>query len=216
MAESNTVVCNMALNRIGGQRINLFEDTTDTKNEAIACRLHFEQTRDALQRSHFWVFNKTRATLSRDTATPAFEYAYQYLLPSDFLRYRYKYDSGGLSNQISVWSFSLERKTDGTRILLTDETSVSLIYSARVTDTTKWDNLFTELLVLKLAQKLVTPLAGGNKDIMAEIKDDIRELEPRVRALDRNEGFGTRQNDQSTWNDARLGGVAFQPTVAGS
>lgn len=216
MAESNTQVCNMALARIGARRINDYSDDTDTKNEAIQCRLHYVQTRDELQRSHLWVFNKTRATLSRDTDSPSFEYTYQYLLPSDFLRYRYKYDTGSLSNQMSAWSFSLERKSDGTRILLTDESSVCLVYSARVTDPTKWDDLFTALFVLKLAKKLATPLARSDKNMMASINEDLEEIEPRVRALDRNEGQGTRQNDLSTWNDARLRGLINQPTVASS
>ena len=94
MAVNNTSICNMALSRIGAKRINDFDDDSDTKNEAIQCRLHFEQTRDALQRSHFWVFTKTRETLSQDTEDPDFEYANQFLLPSDMLRYRYKHDAG--------------------------------------------------------------------------------------------------------------------------
>jgi hypothetical protein len=211
----STEICNMALGRIGAKRINNYDDNTETKPQAIQCRLHFEQTRNALQRSHFWVFNKRRASLSEDTETPDFEYDHQFLLPNDFLRYRYKYDSNANHNAISDFSFSLETKSDGTKILLTDETSVNLVYSALIEDPTAFDALYTELLVLKLAQKLVTPLAGGNKEIMREIKDDILRLEPRVRALDRNEGIGTRKEDQATWNDARTSGYAGA-TVASS
>lgn len=217
MAVSNTSICNMALSRIGAKRINDFDDDTDTKNEAIHCRLHFEQTRDALQRSHFWVFNKKRETLSQDTTDPAFEFGNQFLLPSDFLRYRRKYDAGAGSTEISVYSFSLETNADGNRILLTDEDSVSLVYSARVTDPAKFDPLFIDVLVLKLALKLLTPLAGSDKVIRKELTDELFVVMGRVRALDRNEGVGTRQNDQYTWNDARLqSSLRNRPTVAGS
>ena len=217
MAVNNTSICNMALSRIGAKRINAFDDDSDTLNEAIHCRLHFEQTRDALQRSHIWVFTKDRETLSQDTESPAFEYANQFLLPSDMLRYRMKHDGGAASNEISVYSFSMETKADGTKILLTDEDSVSLVFTRLITDPTKWDPLFIELLIIKLALKLLTPLAGSDKTIKTDLKDDLKNIMPAIRALDRNEGFGTRQNDQHTWNDARLSSsLRNRPTVVGS
>jgi hypothetical protein len=207
----------MALGRIGAGRINDFSDATDTKAEAIQCRLHYEQTRNALQRSHFWVFNKSRIQLSEDTVSPAFEYTNQFILPPDFLRYRRRYDGGSSSNEESAFSFSLETKSDGTKIMLTDQTSVYLVYSRLITDPTKFGPLFIEVLVLKLAKKLLTPLAGSDKAIQKELGDELSVVMQSVRALDRNEGAGTRQNDQHTWNDARLGlSLANRPTVANS
>ena len=216
MAESDTTICNQALGRIGAKRIVDLDDDSDTKPEAQQCRLHFKPTRDALQRSHFWVFNKGREALSQDTNDPPFEYANQFLLPSDFLRYRYKHDGGAASNEISVFSFSLETNVDGARVLLTDEDSVNLVYSKLVTDAAKFDPLFVEVLVLKLARKLSVPLSGDDK--MTEgIDADLKPLMASVRALDRNEGAGTRQNDQQNWSDARLGSsLRSRPTVAGS
>jgi hypothetical protein len=216
MAESDTTICNQALGRIAAKRIADIDDTSDTKVEAQQCRLHFVPTRDALERSHFWVFNKTRVVLSQSTTDPTFEYANQFLLPSDFLRFRYKFDAGAASNEISVFSFSLEHNADGARVILTDEDSVSLIYSRLETDAAKFDPLFTEVLVLKLARKLSVPLSGDDK-MLKGIDDDLKPLMASVRALDRNEGFGTRQNDQRTWNDARLRStLRNRPTVAGS
>lgn len=219
MAESETTIVNMALARVGAKRINDYDDTSDTKPEAIQARLHYVQTRDALQRSHLWVFNKTRSQWSRDTVTPDFEYDYQFLIPSDFLRFRYVVDAAGNHNEISHYSHSIERKSDGTRVLLSDlsDEELDVVYSARITDCSKWDPLFTEVLILKLAKKFATPLAGSDKEIMASIKEDLKELEPRVRSLDRNEGWGTRQGDLDTWNDARLhASLGSTPTVAGS
>lgn len=216
MAESDTSICNQSLGRIGAKRINDLDDTSDTQTEAQQCRLHFIPTRDALERSHFWVFNKGREALSQDTVDPAFEYARQFLLPSDFLRFRYKHDGGAASNEISVFSFSIEKNADGHKILLTDEDSVNLVYSELVTDAAKFDPLFVEVLVLKLARKLSVPLSGDDK-MLAGIDADLKPLMASVRALDRNEGTGTRQNDQFTWNDSRLGsGLRNRPTVAGS
>lgn len=216
MATSNTGICNQALGRIAAMRINSIDDTTNTKAEAQQCRLHYEPTRDELQRSHFWVFNKGRATLSQDTTDPDFEYQNQFLLPADFLRFRYKYDAGAGSNEISVFSFSLELNDEGNRVLLTDEDAVNMIYSRLITDTAKFDPLFVEVLALKLARKLSVPLSGDDK-MLEGIDADLKPLMASVRALDRNEGFGTRQNDQHTWNDSRLQFAGRnRPTVAGS
>lgn len=162
------------------------------------------------------MFNKYRATLVQDTESPAFEYRNQFLLPFAFLRYRYKHDSGAASNEISVFSFSLETNRQNKKVLLTDESSVNLVYSKIVTNASQFDPLFTEVLVLRLARKLSVPLTGDDK-MLAGIDADLKPLMARVRALDRNEGTGTRQNDQFTWNDARLGsGLRNRPTVAGS
>lgn len=216
MSISNTSICNEALARIAARRINSLDDATDSKPEAIQCRLHFERTRNSLQRSHFWVFNKDRATLSESTPTPDFEYSKQYILPSDFLRFRRKFDEGADFNTISVFSFSIETNSSGEKVLLTDEDSVRLIYSKLVTDPTKFDELYTDVLVLKLARKLSVPLSGDDK-MTALIDEDLRPLMATVRALDRNEGMGTRQNEQWWWNDARIRfGGRRGPTVANS
>jgi hypothetical protein len=162
------------------------------------------------------VFNKARISLSEATSNPDFEYANQFLLPADFLRYRYKFDAGAASNEISVFSFSLETNADGAKVLLTDEDQVNLTYSKLVTDAAKFDPLFVEVLVLKLARKLSVPLSGDAK-MLDGIDADLKPLMATVRALDRNEGAGTRQNEQRTWNDARLGStLRMRPTVANS
>ena len=216
MAESNTTICNQALARVAAKRINDLDDTSDDQLEAQQCRLHFIPTRDALQRAHYWVFNKERKALSQDTHDPDFEFSNQFLLPSDSLRFRYKYDRGAGNNEISVYSFSLETNVDGAKVLLTDEDSVNLIYSKRVTDAAQFDPLFVEVLVLKLARKLSVPLSGG-VDMLEGIDAELKPLMKSVKALDRNEGMGTRQNDQYTWNDARLGStLRSRPTVASS
>jgi hypothetical protein len=216
MAVSNTSICNQALGRIAAKRINDFSDATETRNEAIQCRLHYEPTRDALQRAHFWVFNKARATLVEDTNEPDFEFTNQFLLPSDFLRFRSKFDRGSGNNETSVFSFSLETNVDGAKVLLTDEDAVNLRYSKLVTDPTKFDPLFIEVFVLKLARKLSVPLSGGGK-LLDGIDKELNPLMASVKALDRNEGMGTRANDQYHWNDARLGStLRSRPTVASS
>ncbi len=212
MPESNTSICNMALGRVGAKRITNYDDTTDTLAEAIQCRLHFVQTRDALQRSHAWVFNSKRVILSQDTTDPSFEYDNQFIMPSDYLRVRSVYDNAAGSNDISAYSSAIE----GDR-WLTNQSAVNLRYSARVTDPAKFDPLFTEVLVLKLARKLVMPLAGAEQDLLDGIDRELIPLMRTARALDKNEAYRSRRNEFNMWEDARYSAPGGrQHTVASS
>lgn len=204
MAVSETSICNMSLGRIAAKRINSFDDTSDSIKSAIECRLHFVQTRDALQRSHAWVFNATRVILSQDTTSPVFEYDNQFLIPDDYLRARTVYDESGGPNSLSSYSAAIEANADGDLRWLTNQSAVNLRYSYRVTDPGKFDPLFTEVFVLKLARKLVMPLAGAEQKLLVGIDKELIPLERRVRALDKNEAYRTRRNEFNLWSDARF------------
>lgn len=197
MSISETSICNMALARIGANRINDLSDNSDTLPEAIHCRLHYEQTRNELQRSHFWRFNKDRAVLSLDTETPEFEWDYQHFLPNDFLRMRSVFGDNTLPNNTTVDSYSLEGK-----LLLSDDETVKIRYSKLVTDVTEFDPLFVKVLVLELDLKLVVPLSIS-AEMQQSVQAELDGVMPKVRALDREEGDTIRRAERSTWNDAR-------------
>lgn len=208
MANSPTSICNMSLGRIGAKRINSLEDTSETIAEAIHCRLHYEQTRNALQRSHYWRFNAARAILSEDTDSPDFEWDHQFFLPNDFLRFRSIWEDNTTPTSSTVFSFKIEGD-----LLLTDESEVNLRYSKLVTDVTKWDSLFVEVYILQLAKKIIIPLSKDIK-LKKDIDDDLIPLMSKVRALDREEGDGVRRIELETWDDARYGTTgAITPKV---
>jgi hypothetical protein len=204
MALSETSLCNMSLGRIGANRINSFDDTSDEIEEAIQCRLHYVQTRDALQRSHAWVFNGTRVILSQDTTGPVFEFDNQFIVPSDYLRARTVYDESAGPNTLSVYSAAIEANADGELRWLTNQAAVNLRYSQRITDPGKFDPLFAEVLILKLARKLVMPLSGAQPKLLDGIDRELIPLERKTRALDRNERNRSRRNSFNLWEDARF------------
>lgn len=199
---SDTKICNMALGKIGSKRIN--DILTDTSPQAQQCRLHFEQTRDSLIRSHFWRFASARRSLSQDTVDPDFEYESQFILPTDFLRRKSVFGDTGPPMGNTRFTYAIE----GNR-LLTNDNSVDLRYIKRVTDPTKFDPLFVEVLVLHLALKFVASLSGGSAKLQATIQNELKAVMPQVRALDRQETNTIGRNDLSTWNDSRvsLGGA---------
>lgn len=200
MAISNTSICNLALADVGIKRINNFENSLESSSQAIACRLHFEPTRDALVRSHYWRFASARQSLSQDTVDPDFEFDNQFILPNDFLRQKSFFgDNFTASGNLTV-TYAIE----GQR-LLTNEDSVDLRYIKKVTDPTQFDPLFVQVFAKQLALKL-TSLAGATPKIRESLKDDLKILMPQVRALDRQETNTIGRENRRPWVEARLRG----------
>jgi hypothetical protein len=197
VATSNTSICNMALAGLGATRIVNYEDNSDTKLEAIYCRLFYEQTRKALLRSHVWRFARARASLSESTDSPAFEWDNQFELPNDFLRKQSLYEDNATAKNIVTDSYAIEGK-----LILTNETSVNLRYIRDVTDPTEFDPLFVEVFVLMLRLRLVMPLTQDPK-LQQAIEMELVPLMRKVRAMDREEADTIRRAERRTWLDAR-------------
>lgn len=129
----------MALSRLGEKSIS---DISENSARAISCRTHYETVRDSLLRSHPWNFAAARASLSQ-TTTPAFKWAYAYVLPSDFLRLL-------TFNGVEAAMSTAEYRIEGGE-LLTDIEEARITYVRRVTDPTQFDSVFVEVIVFRLA-----------------------------------------------------------------
>jgi len=91
---------------------------------------------------------------------------------------------------------------EGNRIL-TDHDTKHILYVKKVTDPTLWDALFTELFVLKLAWKLINPLAGtGTASLKAELREELRYAEAKARIVSAQEDNCT---GEETFTTARYG-----------
>ncbi len=196
MAVSETSICNMALSDIGAKRINDF--VTDTSTPAIQCRLHYEPTRDALLRSHWWRFATDRKKLSQDTTDPVFEWDNQFDLPTDFLRMKSPYENR-FSNE-NIHSYALEGDK-----FLTNDSTVQIRYIKRVTDPTEFDPLFVQVLAKQLALQL-TSLPGATPKIRERLTAELDQLMPAVKAMDSQETNTIGTDELATWNDARYSG----------
>jgi len=144
-------IANFALARLGADRILSLTDT-DSENARLA-NIHYDQTVKEVLRAHPWNCCKHRATLARLTETPSFEYDYYYQLPSDFLRALYVNDVNALDNR-DKWKLERDR-------LLSDDTSIQLVYIYHEEDAEKYDELLVEALSVKLAAKLAAPITGN-------------------------------------------------------
>jgi hypothetical protein len=195
---SITTLCNQSLARIGAKRINNFD--SDKTVEAIECRTHYEQTKDSLIRSHWWRFATERASLSEDTVSPEFGFDNQFILPTDFERLKNVYSSG------DRWPTYLSYSIEGDRIL-TNESAIDITYIKKVDDTAKFDSLFTEVLILRLAINLTMPLSQ-DKRLMQLLMEELRPLMAQVRTIDRQETNTVGRANRNTWNDSRNVNVA--------
>ncbi len=139
------------------------------------------------------------------TPTPVFGFNYD--VPADFVRlielndelvhdFRGHHHHHRSHHHFHDWS--LETKT-----ILTDLKEIDILYIDKVTDTTRWDSLFIEVFILKLALKLIGPLTGMGTAVKST-KDDIRlELRPLMkltRTIGRQEGNNT---GRQSYNVAR-------------
>lgn len=197
MATSETIICSQALARIGEKRlVNL--DTDDSVN-SNHCLAHYAQTRDALLRSHSWRFASGRATLSQDDDDPAFEWDNQFDLPNDFLKMRSVYDGySGKPGDESYYSYALEGDK-----LLTDQDAMTIRYVKKVTDPSKFDSLFIEVLALQLAIKLSLGI-GQDQKLHRALLEELVPLMAIVRSLDKQETNTIKRDRKPTWIDHRL------------
>jgi len=83
MASSFITIANSALTKLGA---NLITSLDEESKEARLCLARIYEVRNIVLRSHPWNFATKRVVLSPLSTAPAFEYEYQFTLPTDCLR----------------------------------------------------------------------------------------------------------------------------------
>lgn len=195
MAASEVQICNNALIKLGGNTIISLSD--DTKVGRL-CNKMYTIVRDDLLRAHIWNFALVRVTLARLATTPAFDYDFEYQLPSDCLRVIRIDDSRG------------EYRIEG-RKLLTDENTIKLLYIKRVTDTSQFDSSFDNVLALKLASELAYSITNS-VSLTKAIKEEFDREFRRAKMTDAQED-SLYVLQTTEFLDAHLFGVASSGIV---
>lgn len=146
---SKTDIANMALHRVGAQRIMDLNDA-DSKSARVL-RDFFEPAIREVGRLAEWQCLKRRATLGQLSAAPAFGWDYAYQLPVDFIRL-VKLNGVDYRGQPGN-----DHEIEG-RTLLTDQTEAKVEYIAYKEDTADYDPLFIKAVVAKLAAEIAVPI----------------------------------------------------------
>ena len=186
-------ICNSALNLIGASTISAL--TEDTKNARL-CNQRYEPVRNRVFRGHNWNCLIKRVELARNSTAPVMEYTYAYALPSDFLRVMKIHN--GTTDSIAA---DLPYKVEGKNII-TDQTTVYLVYVALDTDPNNYDVYLREAISHQLAADIcysITNNATLANNYMTRADERLRE----ARFIDATENsLDTVEANEFT--DARL------------
>ena len=190
---STVDMCNSALNLLGASSISSL--TEDTKNARL-CNQRFEPIRDRVFRSHNWNCLIKRVQLAQDSTGPVVEYTYGYTLPTDCLRVM-KIHNGSTDSIAS----DLDYKVEGRKIV-TDITTIYLVYIALVTDPNEFDSYLREAISHQLAADICYAITNNStlaNNYMTRADERLRE----ARFIDATENaLDTVEANEFT--DARL------------
>lgn len=211
MATSDVEICNLALIRIGHTTIASLTTGTTASKAATLCALQFPICRDALLRAHPWNFAIARSTLAQDATTPNHEFTYRHALPSDCLKViRTSWEANGFVG-VAVYGFpgqmgyaneTIPYRIEG-RYLLTNESTVSIEYIARITDVAQFDDLFTDVLAQRIAAEIAMALTD-NASLTQGLWKLYTEKLAEARTTDAQEGTPREVVDLSPWIAARF------------
>ena len=135
---SDTSIVNMALHRLGTERINAL---SDNNKRAKLMNDIFDTIRKVTLENGGWSFARKRVKLSPTTTTPEFGFTYQFLLPSDCLKALTVQDSSLID---------ITYKKEG-RFLYSDEPLLYVVYIYDIEDDSQYSGLFKRAFALELA-----------------------------------------------------------------
>jgi len=187
-------ICNGALNQLGASTI--LSLTEDSKNARL-CNARYTQVRDSVFRSHPWNCLQKRVQLAADTDTPAWGFTKQYTLPADCLRL------------LTILDYDSDYKVEGRKIL-TDNSSVKILYIGRIEDPNEYDELLRETLSAAIAADIAYAITSSNP-LTANMYNLFRDKLKEARFVDSTEGQNTQWDksmadvmDASTFINSRF------------
>ena len=140
-------ICNGALNQLGATTILSLSE--DSKNARL-CNSRYTQIRDALFRTHPWNCLQKRVQIAADTTAPAWGFKNAYTLPADCLRL------------LKILDYDSNYKVEGRKIL-SNTSSMKILYVARVTDPNEYDELLRETLSASLGADIAFGVTSNNQ-----------------------------------------------------
>lgn len=152
-------ICNLALSQVKG---GFIESLTESSREAEIINRIYDLARDSTLTDVAPRFARKQVALalSTDTVTGwSFVYAY----PADCLDAIEIYNEASAKDEDKIPFEIAAGSALNTKVILTEQELAELIYTAKVTNTSVYDNLFTEALAWKLASYLAMPLKGDDK-----------------------------------------------------
>jgi len=174
---STVEICNGALNQLGATTI--LSLTEDSKNARL-CNSRYTQIRDGVFRSHPWNCLQKRVELAADTTAPAWGFSFAYTLPSDCLRL------------LRILDYDSNYKVEGRKIL-SNTSSMKILYISRVIDPNEYDELLRETLSAALGADIAFGVTSNNQtatNMYNLFQDKLKD----ARFVDSTEGQNVEQD----------------------
>jgi hypothetical protein len=156
MAENQTSICNLALSRFGGGKINSLDDDSEL---ARLLSINYDNCLESVLRAYPWNFARKIDTLAlTDDTTPGYNYVYQYPV--------------NCANVLKIYSEGnsrIQEKEDykiisngNEKFIATDVENAYIEYTYLVTMATIYDATFVKALSYLLASETCNALTGNS------------------------------------------------------
>lgn len=178
-------ICTAALLLLGDSPIASF--TENTQRARLCANLYPLAKRDVL-RAHPWNCAQKRVQLAPLTATPAFDWRYQFALPGDFLR----------PTQVGQnWTAGEDYLLEGNRILA-NANPLPLVYVADVSEGV-FDSMLTNLMIKRMEMDLAYPVTKSTS-----LKESLKESFYRrgTGVLAQAKAVDGQENPPADWGDS--------------
>jgi len=162
-------ICSNALLLLGDKPISSF-DENNTRTTLVANL--YEQKRDKVLRAHPWNCAKKRVILSPDTNSPAFGWAYQFLMPADWLRTITVGDEGFEDEYVEENGF-----------ILMNSNVCQLRYIWRNDNEATWDSLLVDAMTQVMVAALTYPVTKSTTKQATE-EEIVRDVLKTSRSVD--------------------------------
>jgi hypothetical protein len=195
MSVTPVSICSNALLMLGDNPIASFNETGDRAR--LASNL-WDSARDYVLRKHPWNCAIKRVILSPDVTAPAFDYAYQFTLPADWLRTL----SVGYEGERP--DYKLEASDTGQKLLM-QENVCRLRYVFRNETPTTWDASLVFVMTRVMRSLFAYPItqSGSMEQLIEQV---LRESLREARAIDGSEDEPYAMDDNPLMDARRSNG----------
>ncbi len=169
MATSDVKIVNLALQKLGADRIESLTEDSPNARSMNAC---YEAMRDAELRRYDWSFAIARKSVAKDPSGPVWGGWNRYSLPNDFLRLIRDDESGSF----------VDWKIEGIYILSKDAAPLQFRYIARISDPNFFDSLFVDAFACRLALQTCEEITGSTAKKQG-VKEDYDDAIAEARRL---------------------------------
>lgn len=183
-------ICSNALLMLGAQPIN---DLAENNDRARLASNLYPAVRNYVLRRHPWNCAVKRVALAPDVATPAFDWSFQFTLPSDYMRALSVGESGA----------EIEFKIESGK-LLCDDNPCLLRYIWRNENPGTWDDMLVWGMTVSMKAVMAYPITQSTS-LEQLVEDALKDVLKQARAVDGQDGSPETFGD-SPLMSARMGG----------